>query len=241
MAPGKNDANRLSVELSQLGSLLRKIFQGVCPPVVYHVLRTLKKASVNPIQEEHPENEMLFDGDDTLFKRTVADAETYAEYGCGRSTVWVFDNTNCIIVGVDTSNEWLANVRQRCATSDRVILHHADVGKVGKWGTPLTYDKCQNFSDYTDWLWNQGAIPDVVLVDGRFRVCCFLTSLVRGREGTRILFDDYTDRGRYHIVERFVKPVRTCGRQALFVVPRKDQIELNEVGKMIERFRFVLD
>ena len=34
-------------------------------------------------------------------------------------------------------------------------------------------------------------LDDCVLVDGRFRVCCFLTSLKNAEQGTRIIFDDY--------------------------------------------------
>jgi len=35
--------------------------------------------------------------------------------------------------------------------------------------------------------------------------------------GTRILFDDYTNRPQYHIAENYVPRVRVCGRQCLFV------------------------
>jgi hypothetical protein len=59
-----------------------------------------------------------------------------------------------------------------------VHLHSADLGKVGPWRTPTGYEKSDNFSGCTDWLWNQGVRPDIVLIDGRFRVCSFLTSLV---------------------------------------------------------------
>ena len=34
-------------------------------------------------------------------------------------------------------------------------------------------------------------VPDLILIDGRFRVCCFLSSLKYGNVGTKILFDDY--------------------------------------------------
>jgi hypothetical protein len=185
--------------------------------------------------------ETLFDGDDGLFKQILADAKTYGEYGCGASTAWVFNNCACHILGVDSSEIWLQNVRASCGDSPRLALHHADVGTVGDWGWPVNYDKHENFGDYTDWIWNQALTPDVVLVDGRFRVCCFLSALLRAKPGARIMFDDYTNRAHYHIVERFLKPLKTCGRQALFVVPDQGALDVKEIAVFIDRFRFVFE
>jgi hypothetical protein len=183
----------------------------------------------------------LFDGDDGLFKELLVEAKTYAEYGCGASTAWVFKHCECHILSVDSSEIWLQNVQASCGDSPRLGLHFADVGTVGDWGWPLNYDKHENFGDYTDWIWQQALTPDIVLVDGRFRVCCFLTALLHARQGTRIMFDDYTNRAHYHIVERFLKPVQTCARQALFVVPNRSELDVKEVAAFIDRFRFVFE
>jgi len=63
-----------------------------------------------------------------------------------------------------------------------------------------------------------------VLVDGRFRVACFLASILSITEDTTIFFDDYVDRDYYHVVEEIIKPNRFCGRQAIF-----------EVNKLVSR------
>jgi hypothetical protein len=43
--------------------------------------------------------------------------------------------------------------------------------------------------------WRRGAVkPDLVLIDGRFRLACFLHPLLAAAPGTPILFDDYTNR-----------------------------------------------
>ena len=59
----------------------------------------------------------------------------------------------------------------------RLIINYIDLGKVGGWGRPINYDKINNFAKYTDFIWKQSEKPKLVLIDGRFRVCCFLTSL----------------------------------------------------------------
>ena len=83
--------------------------------------------------------------------------------------------------------------------------------------------------------------PKLVLVDGRFRVCCFLTSLKFAKEGTKIIFDDYIDRPYYHFVEKYLPREMECGRQCLFIVPSKSKIDMNELNKDIDSFRNVMD
>lgn len=214
---------------------IKKIIRALSPPIFYKAYGFLKKAI------QTPEPEKLFDGDEEVFKEIISSAKIYAEYGCGASTIWVFNHTHCEIFSVDSSELWLGSVARECGNSKRLNLHFANVGKIKDWGTPSNYENHQNFNDYTDWIWEQNVSPDVVLVDGRFRVCCFLTSLLRAQEGTRLVFDDYINREEYHIVEKFIKPVNTCGRQALFIVPNKATLDLPELETFIKHFRFVFD
>lgn len=184
---------------------------------------------------------LLFDGDDLLFKATIDRDSVYGEYGCGASTVWVAKNVGCEILAVDSSIEWLEKVRAECGSFAKLSLHHADVGPVGDWGRPVSYRNSANFADYTDWMWSNIKKPNVVLVDGRFRVCCFLTSLIHGEEGASILFDDYTNRPHYHYVEKYIKPLEVCGRQALFKIPAKEALDVEDIQGSIDRFRYVFD
>lgn len=185
---------------------------------------------------------ILFDGDDSLFKDEVINAGVYGEYGCGKSTKWVLNNTSHKIISVDTSKEWVEIVQANNQTSgNRLNIHYSNLGEVGDWGRPLSYERQDCFSEYTDYIWIQKEKPSVVLVDGRFRVCCFLTSLKLSEEGTRIIFDDYINRPHYHFVEKYIPRVRECGRQCLFVVPPKSNIDMDELNKDIEAFRNVMD
>ncbi len=182
----------------------------------------------------------LFKGDDQLFKSLIRNASTYIEYGSGASTIWVANNTQLTIYSTDTSEEWLGYVRQKSNRNSGFHLHWADLGPIGKWGRPLGYSRCDRFSDYTDWVWNQSISGDVILIDGRFRVCCFLTSLLYARAGSFIVFDDY-GRENYHFVERFLKPFDLCGQQAAFLVPKKENLDLVLISKAISDFRHVFD
>jgi len=194
-------------------------------------------AKVKALKNAH----LLFNGDDALFKAAF-DAETvYGEYGCGESTIWVSNSTGCEIFSVDSSAEWIDFVYSKCNQAKRPTLHWADVGPIGEWGRPLGYTRLENFNDYTDWLWKNDKKPNLILVDGRFRVCSFLTCLIYAEEGVKIFFDDYTNRTEYHLVEKFIKPTETYGRQALFVTPKRETLDINGIKEAIGKFRFVFD
>jgi len=183
----------------------------------------------------------LFDGYEDIFKRAMADCTVYGEYGCGASTMWVAKNTSCKIISVDTSEIWATHVRESLPCRTDLLIKYVDVGPVKKWGRPESYANAENFSGYTEYLWEQADVPDVVLVDGRFRVCCFLTTLARAREGTVVIFDDYIRRPHYHYVERFLKPVEVNGRQAKFILPPLEKRDTERILASVKKFRYVLD
>ena len=70
-------------------------------------------------------------------------------------------------------------------------------------------------------------------------MACFLTCLLNAKPGTRILFDDYTERGYYHIVETFVAPKQVTARQALFEVP--PGLDAAGISKLLAQFSMVMD
>lgn len=63
------------------------------------------------------------------------------------------------------------------------------------------------------------ASPDLVLIAGRFRIVCFMSSLLNAQPGTRIVFDDYRDRRFDKSVESIIAPSSFQDRAAECVVP----------------------
>ena len=209
--------------------MIKSLLNNILPPLIIKIwkllIQTFKKES-------------LFDGDSQLFVDSIINAKVYGEYGCGESTIYVVNNYNCEVMSVDSSKEWKNNVLKKCKDKSKLKLHYSDIGTIGAWGYPINYNKSENFSDYTDWLWQQDAQPDVVLIDGRFRVCCFLTSLLNAKPGTKIIFDDY-QREEYHFVERFIQPVNVNKRQALFIIKEMTKPNIDEIKSAINQFRYV--
>ena len=131
--------------------MLRKTLRSILPPIVVQSVRQVLSWKDNL-------NGRLFDGDDLEFKAILRNCQTYMEYGCGASTLWVNQNSDCRIYSTDTSKEWIERVKGQCAKPELVSLHHANLGKVGAWGRPETYDFADSFPDYTDCYWRQGCL-----------------------------------------------------------------------------------
>ena len=184
------------------------------------------------------ENEPLFDGDDELFKSYLKNCKLYFEYGVGASTRWVLENTNSNIIAVDTDKEWIDFVNIE-VDSMRVKLVWVDLGDLTKWGRPNSYKYRDSFIDYIGGVWNFKKQADVVLIDGRFRVACFLYSLLHSKKDTIIIFDDYFDRPWYHVIEEVICLHNKHGRQAIFKVP--EFYNQNLTSELLNKFLYVFD
>ena len=173
-----------------------------------------------------------------MFHKHVADAGSYAEYGCGGSTRFVLDNTKATVVSVDTSADWVECVRKLAGPhSSRLDIIAVDVGPLGDWGTPLGYSRRANFRTYVELPLSRASQPDVVLVDGRFRVASFLHALLSTRAGTTILFDDYSVRPEYHLVEEICHPIERTERMVRFVTP--ESFDRSKATSLEEAFTMV--
>lgn len=153
---------------------------------------------------------ILFDGDDRIFKNILKNTKSYFEFGCGASTLWVLENTSANITCVDSDQAWLNTI----PNDKRLIKTHINIGPLKDWGFPIDDSMKHNWHNYYQ-AFNGNA--DVVLIDGRFRVSCFLDVLNKAKSGTVIIFDDYTNREYYHEVETCIKVNKICGRQAIFI------------------------
>lgn len=185
------------------------------------------------------DNSALFRGEDGLFRTALDGCQVYGEYGCGASTIWCARNSTAQILSVDTSSEWIERVLNSTGNPQQLQLVHVDLGTLGAWGRPRDYSHRDRFADYISAPWRFELKPDVVLIDGRFRVACFLTSLIEAAPGTIILFDDYTDRPHYHLVEDYTPIVDHAGTQAKFVVP--GELDTARIKKEIQHFLYVMD
>jgi hypothetical protein len=101
-----------------------------------------------------------------------------------------------------------------------VDLVWANIGPTRNWGHPVDLSQWQNFASYPLGVWQRDGFvhPDVVLVDGRFRIGCALATAFGITRKVTLLFDDYASRGWFAQVEEFLGTPRLVGRMAVFEV-----------------------
>jgi hypothetical protein len=165
------------------------------------------------------------------------------EYGSGGSTV-LAARLGIPFISVETDRFFLQAVRKKIGTlSAEQHLLHADIGPIGpQYGAPLfktpTDRRLEMWTAYVSLPWRHlepGLLPDLVMIDGRFRVAAALTScahLVDSPE-SRILVDDYVGRPHYQSIELYAQLVCTYEHMAVFKPPSRNSPQLQEA---IQRF-----
>jgi hypothetical protein len=178
-----------------------------------------------------------------VLQRTYANAGTILEFGSGGSTLYAIRN-NKAIVSVESDNNFLnalikESVKHNLPINDQLV--HADIGLTGRYGAPLFGVFRRNvhklglhyvLSGYGHSQF-QDKQPDVIFVDGRWRVAACLYGLLVGWKRPTILLDDYEDRRGYGAVIEKYFSVQSFGRLAQ-LQPRRDH-ERTELIQDFER------
>lgn len=173
-----------------------------------------------------------------LFMSLIRDCQFYLEYGSGGSTV-VAARLGKPFISVDSDRFFFKAVSKKIGTlSPDQLLVHADIGLTGIWGIPLlrknpTSQKLQKWKAYAGTPWRfikNDRLPDLVLIDGRFRVASALTCFARlaAFPDARILVDDYAPRPHYHVMEKYANLRRIVDGMAIFQPSPQDVQKLSQ-------------
>ncbi|WGV16065.1 hypothetical protein [Fuscovulum ytuae] len=178
----------------------------------------------------------------SLVREEYSKARTILEYGSGGSTIEAAQSPGTTVFSVESDASWVGMMKEWFSFSPpkgTVHLHHVDIGPTKEWGYPINDAKWRAFIDYPFSVWTRPDFqhPDVILIDGRFRVGCFLAVANKIQKKTRILFDDYADRPRYHSVEALCKPTLLRGRLAVFDLKPESLAfdDLNSIVKLLHQ------
>ena len=153
-------------------------------------------------------------------------ANVILEFGSGGSTVMASEMPGKTIYSVESSRVWTKMMRHWFDEAQPISLpqmQHVNIGPTGKWGTPKDGTGFKRYHLYPLSVWDTEGFkhPDVILVDGRFRVACALTAMLRCTKKTTLLFDDYEGRKGYHVLEEFLEKEEVVGNMARFTVGKK--------------------
>lgn len=170
----------------------------------------------------------LDDESKAIFLSMLVNSRSYLEYGSGGSTV-LAARLNKPFVCVETNRRFLAAVRRKIGKAGpNQHLLHGNIGWTQEYGEPIfktpRADRRKRWKTYAEMPWRYVARelqPDLVMVDGRFRVAAALTSCVHlvSAPESSIVVDDYVMRDYYHVLEQHARLVKIAGRMAIFQPP----------------------
>lgn len=169
------------------------------------------------------------------------------EYGTGGSTLFAATETRATLLGIESDGAWVARLEGWLdAAGGRragITLRHIDIGPVRSWGMPKDSSGFRHYPGYPLSPWVDPAPgldpasepPDLVFIDGRFRLACFAATVLNATAPLTILWDDYLDRTGYHRAEALAGPPEMIGRMARFSwVPRN--LTRHEINMVIPWF-----
>ena len=156
-------------------------------------------------------------------RAAYAEAGVILEYGSGGSTVIAAEMTGKTVFAVEKDRRWIGKMREWLIGhpgTSTIHFHLADIGPTRRWGRPKDEAQWRSYAGYPLDVWDRPDFvhPDVVLIDGRFRVGCFLATILRIARPVTVLFDDYRPRKSYRAVEEWFAPQAMIGRMAHFDV-----------------------
>lgn len=190
------------------------------------------------------------------FLKRIQVANRYLEFGAGASTI-AAASKGIKTVTIETDPLFLGAVAESLFNKkidQHVTLIIRPIGLLGPWGSPfislfspVTKNRSRLFGEYSEpplFGSVHGAyLPDLILIDGKFRVACALKLLdyFRRHEHTdyEIIFDDYVGRKQYHILESFFD---VGSRMREFVTfHHKANIDSAELRQAIKQFELIPD
>lgn len=163
-------------------------------------------------------------------RSAYASARVILEYGSGGSTMIGAVQPGKLIFSVESDRKWALRLQHKLDKNavSPVLIYHVDIGETGLYGRAIDDSSWRTFHKYPTRIWSERFFrhPDLILIDGRFRPACLIHACVRITRPVVVLFDDYVDRPKYHIVEQVIKPSRMIGRMAEFrISPNENYAE----------------
>lgn len=171
----------------------------------------------------------------------MKESKTYLEFGSGGSTFLALqcDNIDSVI-SVESDFKWIKYLRKwkyiRNAEKRKTLsFEYIDIGKVGAWGVPVDDSKSGNYPEYSQKIYSKiKQSPNMVFVDGRFRVACAAMTAMKVNEGTRIFVHDFISEEVYSVIDTFLDRVSLHGTLAEF--RKKESVSEEFLHEIYEKY-----
>ncbi|MBX9696817.1 MAG: hypothetical protein K2X98_06070 [Alphaproteobacteria bacterium] len=147
----------------------------------------------------------------SCWKKNIKNASVYVEYGGGGSTRAALTMGPKTVITVESDPRFYKALKRLRHIVTYIPLY-ANIGFTTKWGQPLFNFPKNAWMNYPlaplMVLHKKSLMPDLVLIDGRFRVASTLAMILYCfNHKTVFLIDDFRDRPEYGVVLDFLEPI----------------------------------
>lgn len=168
-------------------------------------------------------------------------AHHYVEFGAGGSTCLAAQVVKSSVTAIDSSRDWLDRVATACMEGQTAIqpeLIAVDIGPTKNWGKPKGTAHREAWPAYHESPWSRAALAnaDLFMVDGRFRVACFLQIMLRAEPGAVVLVHDFEERPHYHVVHDMAREIARTEQLSAFV--RARDFDPAHAREALEAYRY---
>ena len=163
-------------------------------------------------------------------------SRSFLEFGAGGSTLLALSSRCSRVTSVETDGalgsflERLASVANTPHYECHVVLPEI----LGPWGHDYTPQPSEPVGARYVGLGAAATSPSLVLVDGRFRVACALSSAKNAKNAVTILMDDYGDRPEYFVVADYLGAPDMVGRMAVFRLESSIDVPDSVINKYLD-------
>lgn len=143
----------------------------------------------------------------------------YLEFGSGGSTL-LANRLGVRTTSVESDPYYANVVREAISNASLVTILTPDMGITLEWGWPAFGTKRKG-RPYVGAPFPMRPFPDLILVDGRYRIACALESARQANgagKNCTLIVDDYLERPHYHVVEQYLGKPERVGRAAIFAI-----------------------
>lgn len=186
----------------------------------------------------------------TWFIEHLEQSRSYLEYGAGGTTL-LAARQGVPTLSVESDRFFARAVKAKLPSNSSATVIDPRIGLTTEWGIPFpgspNPQRVARWRRYVELPFEvisqaDRALPDLVLVDGRFRRACALkvaSEACRAGQECALLFDDYFSEGRTHYaqVEDHLGTPTPIGRAAVFMSVGKRDVPPNIIETALADYR----
>jgi len=172
----------------------------------------------------------------------LTQAEVVLQYGCASSEIVCNESHVKTVLAVDANKAVCDEIYTLIDVKEKLHLMYADIGSLDESGKqPISVEHFKLYHQYMIFPWaladKYASMPDLVIIDGHFKVASFFYSLICAPENTKIIFNNFFDHPDHELIRNYSPLESRHGNAAVFLV-RKNYI-VSELTAMIAKYSVI--